>query len=122
MLIWIPILAVVFLDERVSGKEILGLVVAGVGTLIVQLRSPSSVLQIFLVDESRVEFIMRTNALLQRTRPRAWLEPMLLAAKTSRDPWDTHGTLAAQHRTNPHNKGQQTGVSRSPIGAVFNVL
>jgi drug/metabolite transporter (DMT)-like permease len=42
MLIWIPILAVVFLDERVSSKELLGLVVAGVGTLIVQLRSPSA--------------------------------------------------------------------------------
>lgn len=42
MLIWIPILAVVFLDERVSSKELLGLVVAGVGTLIVQLRSPST--------------------------------------------------------------------------------
>ena len=40
MLIWIPILAVVFLDERVSRKELLGLVVAGVGTLIVQLKSP----------------------------------------------------------------------------------
>jgi drug/metabolite transporter (DMT)-like permease len=42
MLIWIPILAVVFLDERVSSKELLGLIVAGVGTLIVQLRSPST--------------------------------------------------------------------------------
>jgi drug/metabolite transporter (DMT)-like permease len=42
MLIWIPILAVVFLDERVSSKELLGLVVAGIGTLIVQLRSPST--------------------------------------------------------------------------------
>jgi len=42
MLIWIPILAVVFLDERVSSKELFGLVVAGVGTIIVQLRSPST--------------------------------------------------------------------------------
>lgn len=42
MLIWIPILAVVFLDERVSSNELLGLVVAGIGTLIVQLRSPST--------------------------------------------------------------------------------
>jgi drug/metabolite transporter (DMT)-like permease len=41
MLIWIPILAVVFLGEDVSGKELLGLIAAGVGTLIVQLRSPS---------------------------------------------------------------------------------
>ena len=47
MLIWIPILAVVFLDERVSSKELVGLVVAGIGTLIVQLRSPSSVNRIF---------------------------------------------------------------------------
>jgi drug/metabolite transporter (DMT)-like permease len=42
MLIWIPILAVVFLDERISGKELLGLVIAGVGTVIVQLKSPSA--------------------------------------------------------------------------------
>lgn len=42
MLIWIPILAVVFLDERITGKELLGLVAAGVGTLIVQLRYPST--------------------------------------------------------------------------------
>lgn len=42
MLIWIPILAVVFLDERVTSKELLGLVAAGVGTLIVQLRYPST--------------------------------------------------------------------------------
>ena len=46
-LIWIPILAVVFLDEQVSRKELLGLIVAGVGTLVVQLRSPSSVPRIF---------------------------------------------------------------------------
>lgn len=43
MLIWIPILAVVLLDERVSSEELLGLFVAGVGTLIVQLRSPSTI-------------------------------------------------------------------------------
>jgi len=47
MLIWIPVLAVVFLDERVTSKELVGLVVAGFGTLIVQLRSPSSVNRIF---------------------------------------------------------------------------
>jgi drug/metabolite transporter (DMT)-like permease len=41
MLIWIPILAVVFLNEQVSSKEIIGLVVAGAGTLVVQLRQPS---------------------------------------------------------------------------------
>lgn len=42
MLIWIPILAVVFLDERITSKELFGLVVAGVGTLFVQLRSPAA--------------------------------------------------------------------------------
>jgi len=39
MLIWIPLLAVVFLDEQVTRKEILGLVMAGAGTLMVQMRS-----------------------------------------------------------------------------------
>jgi len=38
MLIWIPIFAVLFLGESVTGKEIIGLIAAGVGTLIVQLR------------------------------------------------------------------------------------
>ena len=38
MLIWIPILAVVFLDERITTQELIGLIVAGLGTLIVQLR------------------------------------------------------------------------------------
>ena len=38
MLLWIPILAVVFLDERITTQEIIGLIVAGLGTLIVQLR------------------------------------------------------------------------------------
>lgn len=42
MLIWIPILAIVFLGERVTVKEFLGLIMAGVGTLIVQLRIPST--------------------------------------------------------------------------------
>lgn len=46
MLIWIPILAVVFLDERITSKELLGLVAAGVGTLIVQLRYPSTLSQL----------------------------------------------------------------------------
>ena len=40
MLVWIPVLAVVFLDERVTVKEVFGLVVVGLGTLIVQLRQP----------------------------------------------------------------------------------
>jgi drug/metabolite transporter (DMT)-like permease len=38
MLIWIPILAVLFLGETITAKEIFGLVVTGLGTLIVQLR------------------------------------------------------------------------------------
>jgi drug/metabolite transporter (DMT)-like permease len=40
MLIWIPILAVVFLDEQITSKELLGLLAAGLGTLVVQLRRP----------------------------------------------------------------------------------
>lgn len=40
MLIWIPIFAVMFLGERITGKEIIGLLAAGAGTLIVQLRRP----------------------------------------------------------------------------------
>lgn len=38
MLVWIPVLAVIFLAERVTLKEVLGLVVVGIGTLIVQFR------------------------------------------------------------------------------------
>ena len=45
MMIWIPILAVVFLDETVSTKELLGLLAAALGTLIVQLRSPTAFLR-----------------------------------------------------------------------------
>jgi len=41
MLIWIPFFAVLFLGETITPKEILGLVVAGTGTLLVQLRKPS---------------------------------------------------------------------------------
>ena len=41
MLIWVPILAVVFLNERISIQEIIGLIVGGIGALIVQLRYPS---------------------------------------------------------------------------------
>ncbi len=37
MLIWIPIFAVLFLGESICGKEIIGLVVVGIGTLIVQM-------------------------------------------------------------------------------------
>lgn len=38
MMIWIPVLAVLFLGETVTPKEVIGLVVTGIGTLIVQLR------------------------------------------------------------------------------------
>lgn len=41
MLIWIPIFAIVFLGETITGREISGLIVTGLGTLIVQLRKPS---------------------------------------------------------------------------------
>lgn len=41
MLIWIPILAILFLGETITPKEIVGLVITGVGTLLVQLRKPS---------------------------------------------------------------------------------
>lgn len=46
MLIWIPLLAVIFLDEQVTPKELLGLIAAGIGTLIVQLRYPSTIQRI----------------------------------------------------------------------------
>ncbi len=43
MLIWIPIFAVLFLGESISGREVIGLIAVGVGTLIVQMRRlPSS--------------------------------------------------------------------------------
>ena len=42
MMIWIPILAVLFIGENITGKEIIGLVVTGTGTLIVQLRKHPS--------------------------------------------------------------------------------
>lgn len=38
MMIWIPVLAVLFLNETITPKEIIALVVTGLGTLIVQLR------------------------------------------------------------------------------------
>jgi drug/metabolite transporter (DMT)-like permease len=38
MLIWIPIFAVVFLGESITVKEIIGLVLTSIGTLIVQMR------------------------------------------------------------------------------------
>ena len=41
MMIWIPILAILFLGETVTVKEIIGLAITGLGTLIVQLRKHS---------------------------------------------------------------------------------
>jgi drug/metabolite transporter (DMT)-like permease len=38
MMIQIPILALLFLDEQMTGREWLGLLLAGLGILIVQLR------------------------------------------------------------------------------------
>jgi drug/metabolite transporter (DMT)-like permease len=38
MLIWIPMLAVMFLGERIAPREVFGLAMAAVGTLIVQVR------------------------------------------------------------------------------------
>lgn len=38
MMIWVPILAYFFIGENITSKEILGLAVTGIGTLIVQLR------------------------------------------------------------------------------------
>jgi drug/metabolite transporter (DMT)-like permease len=43
MLIWIPILAVIFLQEEVTSKELFGLLVVAVGTVIVQLRQPKRI-------------------------------------------------------------------------------
>jgi len=39
MLIWIAIFAVTLLGEKITGKELIGLVIIGIGTLIVQLRN-----------------------------------------------------------------------------------
>ena len=47
MLIWIPILAVLFLQEEVSTKEIFGLGVVAIGTVIVQLRRPIKIPRLF---------------------------------------------------------------------------
>lgn len=39
MLIWIAIFAVMILGESITGKELIGLIITGIGTLIVQLRN-----------------------------------------------------------------------------------
>jgi drug/metabolite transporter (DMT)-like permease len=59
MLIWIPILAVVFLDEQITRQELLGLVVAGVGTLIVQLKYPSTLPRLLGRQSSRLGKVWR---------------------------------------------------------------
>lgn len=41
MMVWIPIFAIIFLGETITGKEITGLVIASAGTLIVQLKRNS---------------------------------------------------------------------------------
>ena len=41
MSIWIPIFAILFLGESITGKELIGLVGVGIGTLIVQVRRAS---------------------------------------------------------------------------------
>jgi len=41
MMIWIPIFAILFLGESITGKEVVGLVVVISGTLLVQLRNPA---------------------------------------------------------------------------------
>jgi len=43
ILIWIAIFAVIFLDENITNKEVVGLVITSIGTLIVQLRNPPKV-------------------------------------------------------------------------------
>ena len=48
MLLWVPILAVIFLDEQITSKELMGLIAAGVGTLIVQLRDLSTLSRLFI--------------------------------------------------------------------------
>jgi drug/metabolite transporter (DMT)-like permease len=45
MMIWIPILAVLFLEESLSPREIAGLLAAAAGTLVVQLRSPAALVR-----------------------------------------------------------------------------
>jgi drug/metabolite transporter (DMT)-like permease len=47
MLIWIPILAVIFLGERITKKELIGLALAGIGTLLVHLRRSVILLQLW---------------------------------------------------------------------------
>ena len=43
MMIWIPILAVIFLGEHITGQQLIGLILGGLGVLVVQLRRRSTV-------------------------------------------------------------------------------
>jgi drug/metabolite transporter (DMT)-like permease len=43
MMIWIPVLAVLFLGEHITGRQLIGLVLGGLGVLVVQLRRRSPV-------------------------------------------------------------------------------
>jgi drug/metabolite transporter (DMT)-like permease len=52
MMIWIPLLAVTFLGETITSRELLGLVAAAIGTLFVQLRSPSTLLGLFRIGRN----------------------------------------------------------------------
>jgi drug/metabolite transporter (DMT)-like permease len=45
MLVWVAIFAVMFLGETVSGKEAVGLIATGIGTIIVQLRNRTPIKQ-----------------------------------------------------------------------------
>jgi drug/metabolite transporter (DMT)-like permease len=38
MLLWVAVFAVIFLGETITGREAIGLVATGIGTIIVQLR------------------------------------------------------------------------------------
>jgi drug/metabolite transporter (DMT)-like permease len=43
MMVWIPIFAILFLRETITGKEIVGLIIVGAGTIIVQLKKKKSI-------------------------------------------------------------------------------
>jgi drug/metabolite transporter (DMT)-like permease len=63
MLIWIPILAVLFLGEQISGRELLGLVAVGLGTLIVQLRSRSTIARLLRRNKNHQSDIQTNNSM-----------------------------------------------------------
>ncbi len=60
MLIWIPILAVLFLRESLDAKAIIGLLAVGAGTIVVQLRGQPAPSE--------------RSSLLSRKRPDSWLK------------------------------------------------